>query len=522
MSRRTRRDFLADVGQGMFLTTLGAGLAADLGLAAARADDGPGPLTFGDLEPLVSFMHETPPDKLLPAVVEKLRGGTDLKQLVAAAALANARAFGGEDYVGYHTIMALGPAYRMAAEEPDEKRRPLAVLKVLYRNSARLQEKGGRNAEVLRQPPPPAARFVPGGGEFLRDTIRKTKDMAAAEQAFAALCSSAEAGLNALMYAVDDSTDVHRVVLVSRSWDLLDFVGRERAHTLLRQSVHYCVQAEQRENHVRRNQPVRDLLPKLLDQHQPRARAGGMRPADDVWVAQLADTIFSGSPATAAEAAAAALAEGFSPDAVGEAIALAANQLVLRDEGRPANQTAPNKPAGSVHGDSIGVHACDSANAWRNIARVGDARTRTTSLILGAYQVAQDRIERGGDFLKWEAYPRPEHREKVAAVPADALLKELDGAVREKDQARAAALVERIGRQDRDGSAAVFAVLRKYAVSEDGALHAEKYYRTVAEEFAAARSAYRWRQLVALARVTASEYGTPAPGYKEACELLRV
>jgi hypothetical protein len=68
----------------------------------------------------------------------------------------------------------------------------------------------------------------------------------------------------------------------------------------------------------------------------------------------------------------------------------------------------------------------------------------------------------------------------------------------------------------------VFDVLLKYAISEDGALHAEKYYRTVSEEFAALRPAFRWRQLVALARVTASEYGYSAPGYAEACKLLKV
>jgi hypothetical protein len=62
--------------------------------------------------------------------------------------------------------------------------------------------------------------------------------------------------------------------------------------------------------------------------------------------------------------------------------------------------------------------------------------------------------------------------------------------------------------------------LLRYAISEDGALHAEKYYQTVAEEFAATRPAFRWRQLVGLARVTASEFGRPAPGYAEARDLL--
>ena len=68
----------------------------------------------------------------------------------------------------------------------------------------------------------------------------------------------------------------------------------------------------------------------------------------------------------------------------------------------------------------------------------------------------------------------------------------------------------------------VFDRLLRYAVTEDGALHAEKYYRTVSEEFAATRPAFRWRQLVALARVTASEYGRPAPGVGEASERLGI
>ena len=62
----------------------------------------------------------------------------------------------------------------------------------------------------------------------------------------------------------------------------------------------------------------------------------------------------------------------------------------------------------------------------------------------------------------------------------------------------------------------------KYAVSEDGALHAEKYYRTSTEEFARSRAAFRWQHLVALSRVTASACGFAAPGVPEARKLLKV
>ena len=65
-------------------------------------------------------------------------------------------------------------------------------------------------------------------------------------------------------------------------------------------------------------------------------------------------------------------------------------------------------------------------------------------------------------------------------------------------------------------------LLLKYAVSEEGALHAEKFYRTVCEEFASTRPAFRWRHIIALARVTASEYGRPAAGMAQARSLLKL
>src|SRR5262249_26045832 len=118
---RSRREFLADVGRGALVAAVGSGLAADLGLArrvaAAGDESGERPaasdLSFGPLESLVQLMQETPADKLLPKLAEQLAAGIELRRLVAAAALANARTFGGEDYVGFHTMMALAPSLHM-------------------------------------------------------------------------------------------------------------------------------------------------------------------------------------------------------------------------------------------------------------------------------------------------------------------------------------------------------------------------------------------------------------------------
>jgi hypothetical protein len=518
MSHRTRRQFIGDVGKGMVAASVGIALADDL-LPGSALADGPERLTFGDLEPLVTLMQETPAERLLPLVVDRMRQGTPLRQVVAAAALANARAFGGEDYVGYHTMMAIAPAFHMAGELP-EARRPLPVLKVLFRNSRRIHESNHARNDTLRPVEPAAPPQGRDGGEVLRDQVRGN-NLAAAERTFASLCrASAEDGFNHLLTAVEDGVDVHRVVLPYRAWDLLGIIGRDQAHTLLRQSVRFCANAE-RPNVARHYADLRTLVPRLLDRRGVLAPPRAARAVDDAWVDAFCRTVFDATPAEAASAVADALAEGIAPDIIGEAISLAANQLVLRDAGRSEREAQPNKPVGSVHGDSVGVHASDAVNAWRNMARVTNPRNRVVCLLLGAYHVARDRGFRGGDYWTRQRYPSPEALAAVRVRDQAALLRELETAIRGRDQMRATAVAQAYGEAGHPPRA-IFDALLAHAVSSDGALHAEKYYRTVTEEFASTRPAFRWRQIVALARVTASAHGYAAPGHDDACRLLRV
>lgn len=510
----SRREFLGEVGRGMLVAGLGSGLAIDLGLGTVNAERRTERLQFGKLEPLVNLLQETKPDALQAAVLDKIAHGTTLKELVSAGALANARAFGGEDYIGFHTLMALYPAYHMAQELPKE-RQALPVLKVLYRNSSRLQERGRQ--DTLHPVQGDQSIHTP---DALRDTVRK-RDVAQAEVMYANLArTSTSEALNNLLPTLYDGCEVHRVVLVSRAWDLSHLIGQEQAHTLLRQSVRYCAKLET-ERFAKYSDPVRQLLPKLLDEHKLAGHKMGQRDVDDAWIGKFCQTIFTSTPAQAAHAVAGAIKDGIAAHAIAHAITLATNQLVLRDCGRTKAQAQPNKPEGSVHGDSIGVHACDSANAWINISRASNSLNSMVCLILAGYQAAEDRVNRGGDFLKWEPRPVAEELKKVSATDAPTLVKLTDQAIRDKDQSRVCALVHRYGEQGHPARA-MFDLMLKYAISEDGALHAEKFYRTVSEEFTNARPAFKWRHLVALARVTASEFGTPAPGHDEACKLLKV
>lgn len=517
MSNQHRREFLADVGQGMLVASIGTALAADLGIASAFAGDSDTRLTFGSYEPLVALMQDTAPDKLQTILVDKINSGVGLKTLVAAGALANARSFGGEDYIGYHTLMALMPAWQMSKKMP-KGTEGMPVLKVLYRNAERIQQHGGRKTEVLK---PITGKAIPeeGGGKRLQTAMR-TGEMNDAEQTFYGLSQGDPSkAYDALQHIVQDDVDVHRVALAWRAWDVLQLTGQEYAHTLLRQSVRYCTSAEA--GWIRRDhggtRPIRRTLPKMLDQFKLLSRPTGTKRGDDQWLAELTHAIFSGSREQAAEAVAAALAEGYAPESVGEAISLAANQLLLHDPGRAKDVERKGhceRLKGSTHGDSVGVHASDAANAWRNISRVSNHRNTVASLITAAFHTAGQAGRVGSN-----PYPFAEQLEDLRGKSSAGLLDAAERAIQNQDQvtaAAAAALYGELGHSPK----LMFDLLLKYAVSQDGALHAEKYYQTVTEEFACGRARFRWNHLIGLARVTASEFGWPAPGHEDATRLL--
>ena len=522
MSQKSRRQFIGDVGYGMLAASVGSTLIEEMGFASPP-EISETRLHFGEHEPLVALLQETEPTKLLRVLVERLHGGLPLKSLVSAAALANARTFGGEDYIGFHTMMALAPAYRMSSELP-KNLQPLPVLKVLYRNTNRIKEFGGPEKEVLKkiqlEQPLESLDQASVSSDSLREAVR-SRDAAKAEWIFASLVQgsdSAAIALNSALLCVEDETEIHRVALPYRAWDVLEIVGMEHAHTMLRQSIRYCVKAGKM-SHGPDNESPSTLLPRLVDQFHLDRESKSTKKVDSQWVRHFSETIFRSSAGNAAEATAGAIAEGIDGDAIGRAITLAANQLVLRDRGRTPREEQIGKPIGSVHGDSIGVHATDSANAWRNLAKHADAKNRVACLILGAYQVAYDRVARGGDFLHWDALPVSYTMERIQESDPTALLSQLDDAIKNNLQSQSAAILARYGQLGHDPKIA-FDCMLKYAISEDGALHAEKYYRTVREEFEVAAPEHRWDFAISLARVTASEYGRQAAGYQEAVDLL--
>ena len=290
---------------------------------------------------------------------------------------------------------------------------------------------------------------------MLRDAVRQ-RSTADAEGTFAALAAARpRTPSTTCLSPSQDAAEVHRVVLPYRCWDLMGIIGREQAHTLL--AAVGALSASRRDAELRASlgqgaYPGAAACSINIDcSAAPWARAGRRR----LGRGTEPDHLPRLRPKQAADAAAAAWPRGLprlpwpkpSPwPPINSCCATMAGRQI-----RPGQS-----PAGSVHGDSIGVHACDSANAWRNLARVGNARNKVVCLILGAWQVARDRGDRGGDFLNWQPYPP--HRSPHGGSGTDTatrLLGALDEAIRGRDQARASCGGPPLCRAERAGSASL-------------------------------------------------------------------
>src|SRR5262245_36846952 len=256
VSQSQRREFLQEVSGGMLAVLVGSGLAAELGLAAEDNKDDKAK-TSSDLARLSQLIQQTPTKDLLPALGRQLKNGTSLRELIAAGALANARAFGGQDYNGYHSFMALCPSFAMAMALP-EKERPLPILKVLYRTSTHIHGAHCAKEDRLASVEPIKLDEKAPPGVQMRDAARARK-LAQAEQIFYSLKGTPEQTYDDVQLLIQDDLNVHRVVLAWRAWEVLDFIGKDHAKDMLRQTVRFCSDPR----HSGKPGPIQTVLPKL-------------------------------------------------------------------------------------------------------------------------------------------------------------------------------------------------------------------------------------------------------------------
>jgi hypothetical protein len=347
----TRRQFvtgsaklglLAGLGDFAFLGNLPALSADETRVTPAMVRLSP------DIEPLVRLLEETPRERILDAVTERIRRGTSYQELLSALMLAGVRSIKPRP-VGFqfHAVLVINSAHLASiAAEGRDRWLPLLWAADNFKGSqARHREQNGN--WVL--PPVEEARVPSAGQARQRFTEAMDNwDEAGADVAVAGLARSA--GANDVIeqfwrYGARDFRDIgHKAIYVANGWRTLQTIGWRHAEPVLR-SLAFALLEHEGGNPARRDddrdRPGRDNLRRLT-----RIRAGWQRgrvtPSAST---DLLAALRTGNPAEGSDRVVALLNDGVDPSSVWDGLFLTAGELLMRQPG------------------IVGIHCVTSVNA---------------------------------------------------------------------------------------------------------------------------------------------------------------
>jgi hypothetical protein len=231
----TRRRFLQTAGTGGALLGLGD-LSAFLHLNSANAAETKGrpwEVRYGaDIEPLVRLIEETPEEKCIEVMAERLRNGLSYRDFMSALFLAGLR--NGGDFGYYHCIYMIHSVNQLSLDAPVAERLlgmfgALSIFKYWQQNRSKGSDHFGM--QKMPQPIPDPDKALP---QFNAAMISGDSD--AAEQAIISLGRSQ--GTSRLFdiiagHAYCDE-GVHPWIFVSNTWRVLDEIGWQRAEPVWR------------------------------------------------------------------------------------------------------------------------------------------------------------------------------------------------------------------------------------------------------------------------------------------------
>src|SRR4051794_8437662 len=248
----SRRQFLTTAASAAaFAGTAQLGLLGKLPRVSAEEAKGSGNVVklADDIEPLVRLLEETPREKLLEEVAQKIRAGTSYREIVAALLLAGVKNVQPRP-VGFkfHAVLVVNSAHLASISSPDDQRwLPIFWALDYFKSSQAQDEKEGNwtmaPVDESRVPPPHKAL------QAFTDAMDRW-DEAAADAAVAGLARSA--GANELFdvfarYGCRDFRDIgHKAIYVANSWRTLNVVGWRYAEPVLR-SLAYALLERGRE-----------------------------------------------------------------------------------------------------------------------------------------------------------------------------------------------------------------------------------------------------------------------------------
>ncbi len=353
----SRRKFIGGATAGGLITGLGdLGILGRLPLvSAAEAKPDPDIVRFRpEIEPTVRLIEDTPQNKLIEAVAERVRSGKlSYKELLGALLLAGVRNVQPRPSVGFkfHAVLVVNSAHVASMASPDSERwLPIFwALDEFKKSQARDVREGNWTmapVDEARVPPAHKARRA-----FIK--AMDSWDVEAVDAAAAGLAR--HVGANEVFelfarYAARDFRSIgHKAIFVANSWRTLQCIGWQHAEPVLR-SLAYALlnhrgEANPTESDHAADRPWREneaLARKLAKDW----RAGSLNPDA---TSDLLGTFRSASPSEAHSKVVELLGKGIAAQSVYDAILVGSGELLMRQPG------------------IIALHAMTSTNAIRYI-----------------------------------------------------------------------------------------------------------------------------------------------------------
>jgi hypothetical protein len=479
------------------------------------------PVRFSaDIEPLVQFIEETEPNRLLEATLGKLRDGVPVRTLLTASALAVTRSSDlppGHHGGPLHPLVGIH-ALHHTVERVTGEQRFLPILQHVALSNKHINHPN-MGPYILADAEP----LDSGGVEATKKAFFACVDRGlynGADRHFLWLWDNVPHGeaLDLLLsVAIPKNTlDDHYFIFPMFTWRALDWLGREHTKFLMRPAVRYVSRFP--------TPPVLKDIEPLLDEYQLLTRPLGFHtsPDETVAIGRLGEAItrtdvYAEIPRMLAQA----LADGLSLEGTGEALSIGAAGLFMR----------------SLTGNPMDVHLHTGANLRRYLLKVPGVSLRNKLLALLTWHTGP---EVRSTQNRMEPPPQPDPA-AVAALPhrsqselLDALAESIFAQpptdwskVTNLGQMRAVPEVKNtvnLAQQYADlgyDPDALIARLAEIVVHDNFTeMHAFKHHQATFEEFHTTRLPWRWRHLVSAAQASAISYGKNMEVYEEAVELL--
>jgi len=473
------------------------------------------------VEPLVQFVEETAPEHIVAATYDKLSGGTSVRDLLLAGALAVVRSSDlppGHHGGPLHPVAGLHAVRHIAARLPGEYARLAVIQNVAVAN---------RHIHSPAMGPYMLAEAAPvSANDNVEATLEAFRHAAsrgvynACDHYFLYLLErlSPMRVLEELLEVgvAKNQLDDHYFLFPVFTWRALEYLGWQYAKYLGRAPVRYI---------TRPTAPTSlEAVDRLLDKYELLERALRSETGEDETeaVTALADDIgrcndFAEIP----EMLARALAGGVSLEGVGEGLSVGGSTLFLR----------------SQTGNPMDVHINTGANTRRYLLRQPGLSLRIKLQALLVWHTGPE-VLMAQRMLSPGRQPEPSRVASLPACTQDELLEAIEHFIgtlplgerlpagnlstwRSGDEVKQAAA---LGQQYADHGYApepLFDMLGKIACRDNFTeMHAFKHHQATYEEFYDTRPSLRRRHMVAAVQASAISHGRIQEVYEHAAEVM--